>query len=46
MKLVFSIPDLELEITIRSGSARFFDMLLLMEGFLHYMLTRELLRTE
>ena len=46
MKLIFTIPDLELEITIESGSARFFDMLLLMECFLHYMRTRELLKTE
>lgn len=40
MELVFRIPDLELEITIKSGSAKFFDMLLLMECFLHYMRTR------
>jgi len=37
MKLVFRIPDLQVEITIKGGSSRFFDMLLLMECFLHYM---------
>ena len=46
MKLVFRIPDLQLEITIKSGSTRFVDMLLLMECFLHYMRTRKLLKTE
>lgn len=46
MKLIFRIPDLQLEITIESGSARFFDMLWLMECFLHYMRTRELLKIE
>ena len=46
MKLTFTIPDLELEITIKGGSTRFFDMLLLMECFLHYMRTRELEKVE
>jgi len=46
MKLVFRIPDLQVEITIKGGSSRFFDMLLLMECFLHYMRTRELPKTE
>ena len=46
MELVFRIPDLQLEITIKRGSTRFFDVLLLMECFLHYMRTRELLETE
>ena len=43
MKLVFRVPDLQLEITIKGGSTRFFDMLLLMECFLHYMRCRELI---
>ena len=43
MELVFRISDLQLEITIKAGSTRFFDMLLLMECFLHYMRTKELL---
>ena len=46
MKLVFRIPDLELEIVIKSGSARFFDMLSLMECILHYLRTRELEKLE
>jgi len=46
VKLTFRIPDVELEIIIERGSTRFFDMLLLMECFLHYMRTRELLKTE
>ena len=46
MELTFRIPDLQLEISIKGGSARFFDMLRLMECFLHYMRTRELLTTE
>ena len=41
MKLTFTIPDLELEITIKGGSMRFFDMLSLMESILHYLRTRE-----
>lgn len=43
MNLVFRIPNLQLEITIKSGSARFFDMLLLMESILHYLHTNELI---
>ena len=43
MKLVFRIPDLQLEITVKGGSTRFYDMLLLMECFLHYMRSRELI---
>jgi len=43
MKWEFKIPDLELEITIKAGSSRFFDMLLLMENILHYLRTKELI---
>jgi len=45
MKLEFKIPDLDLEITAKGGSARFFDMLLLMESILHYLRTKETLET-
>lgn len=41
MKLEFKIPDLDLEITIKGGSTKFFDMLKLMEGILHYIRTKE-----
>ena len=43
MELVFRIPDLQLEITIKGGSTRFFGLLLLMECFLHYMRCRGLI---
>ena len=46
MKLVFRIPELELEITIKGGSSRLFDMLSLMECLLHYLRTRELEKLE
>ena len=46
MELTFTIPALELEITIKGGSARFFEMLLLMECILHYLRTRELEQIE
>ena len=46
MELQFRIPDLEVEITIKAGSSRFFDMLLLMECILHFLRTKELLKTE
>jgi len=42
MKLIFRIPELQLEITIKGGSTRLFEMLSLMESLLHYMRTREL----
>ena len=41
MKLVFRIPELQLEITIKGGSSRLFDMLSLMESILHYLRTKE-----
>jgi len=46
MKLVFRIPELQVEITIKGGSSRFFDMLSLMECILHYMRTRDLEKLE
>jgi len=46
MKLIFRIPELQLEITIKGGSTCFFDMLSLMECMLHYMRTRELEKLE
>ena len=41
MELEFRIPDLEVEITIRGGSSRFFDMLLLMGCILHFLRMKE-----
>ena len=46
MELTFKIPDLDLEITVKGGSTRFFDMLLLMECILHFLRTRELEQLE
>ena len=46
MKLTFTIPDLDLEITVKGGSTRFFEMLSLMECILHYLRTRELEQIE
>lgn len=43
MELEFGIPDLEVEITIKGGSSRFFDILLLMESIMHYLRTKELI---
>ncbi len=41
MALGSKIPDLQLEITTKSGSTWFFDMLLLMQRFLHNIHTPE-----
>ena len=46
MELTFTIPDLELEITVKGGSTRFFEMLSLMDCILHFLRTRELEQLE
>jgi len=41
MKLTFTIPDLQLEVTIDGGTSQFFNMMKLMEMVLHYFRTKE-----